>query len=181
MSDILVGVKATFSVRGETVHKFESSGQKDSSTSTAAGVGQQGVVEGTDKYDYRYTGAHDHGSLPALKTGGPHGDLASALLGAKEDSDAFLTGLINQELAQKSENADTKRNQSAREVPATRGGGGQQGETATGQPEAMELEVCGLGGGDGIRHRRRPKSALSSTSPTPPAPPTAQPAKRPRP
>lgn len=40
----------------------------------------QGPVEGTDKFDYRYTGRHDHGTLPALKSGGPHEELISALL-----------------------------------------------------------------------------------------------------
>lgn len=40
----------------------------------------KGPVEGTGKYDYRYTGTHDHGTLPALKTGGPHGELVKALL-----------------------------------------------------------------------------------------------------
>lgn len=37
-------------------------------------------MEGTDKYDHRYTGIHDHGVLPALRTGGPHEKLVSALL-----------------------------------------------------------------------------------------------------
>lgn len=37
-------------------------------------------MEGTDKYDYRYTGIHDHGTLPALKTGGPHGEVVKAIL-----------------------------------------------------------------------------------------------------
>lgn len=41
---------------------------------------RQGTVEGTDKYDHRYTGRHDHGSLPALKSGGPHEELINALL-----------------------------------------------------------------------------------------------------
>lgn len=40
----------------------------------------QGPVEGTGKYDYRYTGRHDHGTLPALKTGGPHRELVESLL-----------------------------------------------------------------------------------------------------
>lgn len=37
-------------------------------------------VEGSDKYDHRYTGRHDHGTLPALKSGGPHGQLIKTLL-----------------------------------------------------------------------------------------------------
>lgn len=37
-------------------------------------------MEGSDKYDHRYTGRHDHGTLPALKSGGPHGQLIKALL-----------------------------------------------------------------------------------------------------
>ncbi|CAN0126440.1 unnamed protein product [Scytosiphon promiscuus] len=160
MSDKRVGVKATFSVRGKTVHQFASSEHENPPAVTAPGVGQQGAVEGTDKYDYRYTGTHDHGTLPALKTGGPHGELAAALLRAKEDSDAFLTELINQELAQKSDDLDTKPSQSKQE-----GGAKARGDVPADQPEAMELEVRG-------------QSPAPSTLPSPPA---AQPAKRPRP
>lgn len=37
-------------------------------------------MDGTDKYDHRYTGIHDHGVLPALRTGGPHEKLVNGLL-----------------------------------------------------------------------------------------------------
>ncbi|CAM9997114.1 unnamed protein product [Scytosiphon promiscuus] len=161
MSDKRVGVKATFSVRGKTVHEFASLGQEDSPAATAAAAGSQGAVEGTDKYDYRYTGTHDHGTLPALKTGGPHGEMAAALLRAKEDSDAFLTGLTNQELAQKSGDTDTRRSQSKQEEGVRARGDERQQKTPADQPEAMELE--------------------SQAPPTSPPPPAAQPAKRPRP
>lgn len=70
---------------------------------------------------------------------------------AKEDSDAFLTGLIDQELAQK---ADGRANQqeagasgAAAMADESGGGGGGGQEGAAGEPESMELEPCGAKGG----------------------------------
>lgn len=51
MSGKRVGVKATFSVRGKTVHEFSSSGEKGSPAAAAAGVGQQ-VRENADFFAY---------------------------------------------------------------------------------------------------------------------------------
>ncbi|CAM9460778.1 unnamed protein product, partial [Ectocarpus sp. 12 AP-2014] len=122
----------------------------------------KGPVEGTDKYDYRYTGRHDHGTLPALKTGGPHGELAKAILDAKADSDAFLTELINKEASAR----ESKRTDAG---PGGAAPGRKPGAT-TG--EAMELEPCGAGG---------EAEASPQGGALPPTTPEAQPAKRPRP
>ncbi|CAM9999700.1 unnamed protein product [Ectocarpus fasciculatus] len=160
----VVGVKATFRVQGQTVHQFDSSGQKVSlpaAAAAAAVVGEEGPVEGTDKYDYRYTGRHDHGTLPALKTGGPHGELVKAVHDAKADSDAFLTELINKEATAR----DSKRTE------AEPGGADLGGEPGATTGEAMELEPCGArGSGEASRQG----GALPPTQ-------QAQPAKRPRP
>ncbi|CAM9643021.1 unnamed protein product [Pylaiella littoralis] len=180
MADLGVGVKATFSVQGQTVHQFSSSAGESPSVA-ATGVGQQGPVEGTGKYDYRYTGTHDHGTLPALKTGGPHGELVKALLGAKEDSDAFLTELINQELAQKVDGGGGK--QANAQCPSGESKGAaaavaEGGQRDSGDPEPMELEPCSSSGGAA--------SPVQKGDPVhPPTPPSSspaiQPAKRPRP
>ncbi|CAN0226453.1 unnamed protein product, partial [Ectocarpus sp. 4 AP-2014] len=97
----------------------------------------KGPVEGTDKYDYRYTGRHDHGTLPALKTGGQHGELVKAIHDAKADSDAFLTELINKEASAR----DSKRTE------AEPGGAALGGKPRATTGEAMELEPCGAEGG----------------------------------
>ncbi|CAM9128449.1 unnamed protein product [Ectocarpus sp. 12 AP-2014] len=166
-SNGVVGVKATFRVQGQVVHQFDSSGKTDSmppavAVAAAAVVGEEGPVEGTDKYDYRYTGRHDHGTLPALKTGGPHGELAKAILDAKADSDAFLTELINKEASAR----ESKRTDAG---PGGAAPGRKMGAT-TG--EAMELEPCGAGG---------EAEASPQGGALPPTTPEAQPAKRPRP
>ncbi|CBJ30078.1 expressed unknown protein [Ectocarpus siliculosus] len=161
-SNAVVGVKATFRVQGQAVHQFDSSGKKDSTPAAAAAVGEEGPVEGTDKYDCRYTGRHDHGTLPALKTGGPHGELVKAIHDAKADSDAFLTELINKEASAR----DSKRTE------ADPGGAALDGKPGATAGEAMELEPCGAGRG---------AEASPQGVPLPPTPPEAQPAKRPRP
>eukprot|EP00903_Cladosiphon_okamuranus_P019549 g17980.t1 len=174
MSDTGVGVKASFSVRGETVHQFSSSGATDSPpvAAAAAGIGEQGPVEGNDKYDYRYSGRHDHGTLPPLKTGGPHGELVKAILAAKADSDAFLTGLISQ-----SQKSETDVNGADR---ASGGGGGKEGGE---EAEPMELDGSGARGGAGAGADADAAASMPGQGggALPPTPPSAQPAKRPRP
>ena len=46
---------------------------------------------------FEYSGRHDHGSLPILKTSGPCVELVSALQDAKRECDNYLTKLINEE------------------------------------------------------------------------------------
>jgi hypothetical protein len=45
---------------------------------------------------YAYSGRHDHGPLPQLKSNGPMLPVISALAQVKEISDSFLTTRINQ-------------------------------------------------------------------------------------
>ncbi|CAB1109958.1 unnamed protein product [Ectocarpus sp. CCAP 1310/34] len=172
-SNAVVGVKATFRVQGKTVHQFDSFGKKDSTAAAAvaaaaaaaaaaAVVGEEGPMEGTDKYNYRYTGRHDHGTLPALKTGGSHGELVKAIHDAKADSDAFLTELLNKEASARDSNR----------TEAEPGGAGLGGKPRATTGEAMELEPCGAGGGP---------EASPQGGALPPTPPEAQLAKRPRP
>lgn len=46
---------------------------------------------------FEYSGRHDHGKLPILKTTGPCAELVSALQEAKRECDKYLTKLINEE------------------------------------------------------------------------------------
>lgn len=46
---------------------------------------------------FEYSGRHDHGNLPILKTSGPCAELVSALQDAKRECDKYLTNLINEE------------------------------------------------------------------------------------
>jgi len=46
---------------------------------------------------YGYSGRHDHGILPQMKSDGPHSVLISALYEAKKESDKILTDLIKEE------------------------------------------------------------------------------------
>lgn len=70
--------------------------------------------------------------------------------GAKEDSDAFLTGLINQELAQKSDSRvdDQDKAQCPRGEPKGAAAAGQSGgQRDTGESEPMDVEMCVSSGG----------------------------------
>jgi hypothetical protein len=55
---------------------------------------------------YEYSGRHDHGELPKLKTDGKHALLVAALQDAKRECDRILTQKINEEYGY--DNADTK-------------------------------------------------------------------------
>lgn len=46
---------------------------------------------------FEYSGRHDHGDLPQLKSTGPHALLVAALQEAKRECDKFLTQKINAE------------------------------------------------------------------------------------
>ncbi|CAM9426619.1 unnamed protein product [Choristocarpus tenellus] len=102
-----VGVKSTFHVRGEVVHQFVSDTKPTkasllvSPTVTTQDESKEKQVTG--RFDYTYTGRHDHGDLPPLKSGGVHGELIQALQNAKADSDTFLTELIERHREQKRE------------------------------------------------------------------------------
>lgn len=70
--------------------------------------------------------------------------------GAKEDSDAFLTELINQELAQKVDGGGGK--QANAQCPSGESKGAaaavaEGGQRDSGDPEPMELEPCSSSGG----------------------------------
>ena len=53
---------------------------------------------------HHYSGRHDHGKLPVLKTSGPMADVISGVIAAKNECDRFLTTIIDKEYA----NADAK-------------------------------------------------------------------------
>lgn len=68
---------------------------------------------------------------------------------AKADSDAFLTALISQELAQKSGDGGGPRDETEAEGAALAGsGGGGGGKVEPEDAEPMELDGSGAGGGD---------------------------------
>lgn len=76
-----IGVRSKFIIRDAAVHCFESeSKQLDAAQTAPSPIG--GNNEDT-KYNHQYTGKHDHGLLPELKSGGPHGQLIQALLVSK--------------------------------------------------------------------------------------------------
>lgn len=58
---------------------------------------------------FEYSGRHDHGKLPILKSSGPGVDLVAALQEAKRECDKYLTKLINEEFGyDDSEKMDTE-------------------------------------------------------------------------
>lgn len=71
---------------------------------------------------------------------------------AKEDSDAFLTGLINQELTEASDGSKAGQPKVQREQAALVGGRNNKEEGAP--TEAMEL--CDVAAGGAARHEREP-------------------------
>lgn len=83
--------------------------------------------------------------MPLARTHTPY-----PIQGAKEDSDAFLTGLINQELAQKSDDRGAEQDKTQRPESEPKGAaavaGGGSGQRDTSEPEPMELELCGARG-----------------------------------
>lgn len=97
---------------------------------------------------------------------------AAIVQAAKEDSDTFLTALINQELAQKSDGrgdghvktqctkAESK-GTAAVEAAAAEVGGVQP---ETGRPEPMELELCGSSGEGVASSRQKGNPAVSEFS-----------------
>ena len=46
---------------------------------------------------FEYSGIHDHGKLPALKSDGPMSVVVNSLLTAKNQSDEYLTNCIDME------------------------------------------------------------------------------------
>lgn len=53
---------------------------------------------------HHYSGRHDHGKLPTLKSSGPMADVISSIIAAKSECDRFLTSCIDKEYA----NGDAK-------------------------------------------------------------------------
>lgn len=51
----------------------------------------------TSNTSFGYSGRHDHGILPQMKSDGSHAILVSALIEAKKECDKFLTAAINEE------------------------------------------------------------------------------------
>jgi hypothetical protein len=54
---------------------------------------------------YEYSGRHDQGILPELKSDGYLSQLLSAMQEAKDESDRYLTALIGEELKQEEKNS----------------------------------------------------------------------------
>ena len=60
---------------------------------------------------YGYSGRHDHGILPQMKSDGPHSLLISALYEAKKESDKILTDLIKEEAINNNEQCPAEKKQ----------------------------------------------------------------------
>uniref|UniRef100_A0A7S1UMU8 Uncharacterized protein n=1 Tax=Phaeomonas parva TaxID=124430 RepID=A0A7S1UMU8_9STRA len=86
---------------GAVVHEFRSDpprvvgdGQLDPLNVPEAEVkGDRGQVVG----DFRYTGRHDNGLMPALREGGGYHAMLQAVKEAKADTDAYLSAVIEAE------------------------------------------------------------------------------------
>lgn len=74
-----------FFVDGIEVHSFESEPKQPTAGQICASEAGKDVED--TKYDHQYTGRHDHGLLPELKSGGPHGELVQALLVSQASTD----------------------------------------------------------------------------------------------
>jgi hypothetical protein len=57
---------------------------------------------------FGYSGRHDHGLLPQMKSDGPHAVLISALYEAKKNCDKLLTDLIKEEACNEQSPAEKK-------------------------------------------------------------------------
>lgn len=61
------------------------------------GSASTNVNEVTSVTTYEYSGVHDHGKLPALKSDGPMSIVVNNLMAAKNQSDEYLTNCIDME------------------------------------------------------------------------------------
>ena len=57
---------------------------------------------------FGYSGRHDHGLLPQMKSDGPHAVLISALYEAKKQCDKLLTDIIKEEASSNNEPSEKK-------------------------------------------------------------------------
>jgi hypothetical protein len=58
---------------------------------------------------HEYSGRHDHGSLPQLKSSGPIAEVIASMLEAKRSCDRYLTECINREYGYGEANIKTER------------------------------------------------------------------------
>mmetsp|Transcript_18506 Transcript_18506/g.26089 ORF Transcript_18506/g.26089 Transcript_18506/m.26089 type:complete len:117 (-) Transcript_18506:18-368(-) len=86
-----------FFIGGELKHRFKSDGHDGNRINVK--------IENAGKFSNEFTGSHDDGQYPELKSGGGHEFLARALMSAQKDSDTFLTKMIDERKSE-SESAD---------------------------------------------------------------------------
>lgn len=84
-------VSVDFLLNGELKHQVKITEAGDYDTNK---VSAESRVSNTT---FEYSGRHDHGDLPQLKSTGPHAVLVSALQEAKKECDRYLTQRINEE------------------------------------------------------------------------------------
>ena len=53
---------------------------------------------------FNYSGRHDHGTLPELKSDGIHNEIVASLIQAKEETGNYLTSLVNNPQSEKKNN-----------------------------------------------------------------------------
>lgn len=56
---------------------------------------------------YEYSGRHDQGVLPALKSEGPTSHMIAAMIEAKQQSDIYLTKLIEEQMKEEKAQTDS--------------------------------------------------------------------------
>ena len=101
---------STVRFHGTLKHEFkiglgDSTVAADSTTHTTTGVAQCETddagadLPSKDPFAYTYTGRHDHGDLPKLRSDGPLGALVNAIHSAKADSERFFKPVVAGEKA----------------------------------------------------------------------------------
>lgn len=83
--------KVTISVPGKEVYQIETT------KNCSLDVNYVSEIASSNNTVYEYSGRHDHGKLPTLKSSGPMAELISSLMDAKAECDKYLTQCINDE------------------------------------------------------------------------------------
>jgi hypothetical protein len=91
-------VSLSFDINGVGSSSIHTGGTSSSSLSSLTFDANEVAEEArTSNLSFKYSGRHDHGPLPLLKSSGVNADLVSALLEAKQQCGEYLTELITKE------------------------------------------------------------------------------------
>ena len=83
---------------GSVTMAFTFKGHLEQTMNCSAGAGAGPDLNAvTDTTTFEYSGVHDHGKLPVLKTDGPVAAVLANIMEAKRQSDEYLTNCIDVE------------------------------------------------------------------------------------